>query len=313
MAAKRKPAYKFKLFRGKRPVALKRLRFAESFELWYGSKRVVRRTFFAFKRVGERRQFMLDLVQSVETARLRKLQSRRKKYAKKKTEEYKKQVKRKLRRQVPERDLELGDELAKSFRESEKQKLVFPLVKAIDPETVRSGGKVRDSMIIPIAPDGMKYTKQVIDKMMVTPELGKYHLAILDLTLDREAYVHMSADNFEEAYQEAAIMILPSLLDYFQQTKRSSNLYILRLKFLNRWDSDSKFHEHGISWFRTELTEDNQVFNLFRRTFVQLFGPADPYDRDTRGKLRTNYLQGDRGIVITGATLEAMSEHGDRR
>ncbi|NJM09872.1 MAG: hypothetical protein HC883_02985 [Bdellovibrionaceae bacterium] len=121
--AKRKPRaqYRWRLFKGKKRLALKRLRYADSYELWYGSRRVLKRSPFPFKRVGERRDFMSDVVSSVELMRMKRLKKRREKYARKRMVEYEKKARKQLKREVPEGDW-IGEELAKSFRESQKQR-----------------------------------------------------------------------------------------------------------------------------------------------------------------------------------------------
>ncbi|NJM09873.1 MAG: hypothetical protein HC883_02990 [Bdellovibrionaceae bacterium] len=173
--------------------------------------------------------------------------------------------------------------------------------------------RLLDAMLIPVLPHGEKYKNQIIDKMMRTQDHGSYHLSILDLTLNEEEMLPMNAGNFEEVYEKASILMLPSLLDYFQQTKKTSSLYILRVKFLNRWDTDDVYRPHGISWLRTDLREDNQVFNLFRKTFLQFFGSTEAYDRTSRGTMRANYLQGEQEVVITGVSFEAMANEKELR
>lgn len=310
MAGRSQPVYRLRFFKGSKFVAHKRLRYADSFEIWFGQRRVLLRALFPrmFKKVGDRRDFLESLIRSIETKRQQILTKRRARYRADKEKQYRKKVERRLKRPIPQDAI--GIPLAQSLRESQKQLPVFAYTTSLDPGIIRSGAKakVKDSILIPIAPDGKRYRKQIFDKILVRPDGDRFHIAVLDMTLDRDAYVSMTADSFDESYEKAAVLILPSLLDYFKETRKSSNLYILRLKFLNRWDEDQKYIDHGLSYFRVELREDRQVFHLFRRTFLQLFGAESPQDKDSKGYLRTNYLQGEKKIIITGATFEAMAD-----
>ena len=119
-----------------------------------------------------------------------------------------------------------------------------------------------------------------------------------------DLYIEMTEENYNDAYAKAAVLLLPSLLDYFEETKKSSHLYILRIKFLNSWGED-EYSPHAISYFRKELTQGSQLAALFDETFKMLFGPRNKYDKTTKNRLRTKYLEGEKKIFITGATLEA--------
>lgn len=307
MAAKQK-TYSFRFYGKQGFVPASRLRYATKFSIVYGGRTIMGATEFPklFKKVADRRDFLKKLVEEIEKKRLKKLARRREQYRKRKIAEGQAQLKRRIRRQISTRKVNMAEYqgLVDGAREAELQVPMFSKAQELDSKIIRDGVYVEDAMTIPVRPDGMRYTKQIIDKTM-DKDGRRYHLAIMDLTLDDDAQVPMTAENFNEAYKECLDLMLGSVVDYFEQTKNSSELYILRLKFLNRWDQDGEWTDHGISWERTYIRNMQQMINLFRKTFVQLFGSVNQYDTTKAKKLRTNYLSGDKTIIIKGLTLEA--------
>ena len=128
----------------------------------------------------------------------------------------------------------------------------------------------------------------------------------MDLNLNHDKFIMMDTDNFLEAYHQAGMAFLPHLFHYFERTKRSSRKYILRIKFLHKWDRAGAFEDHAISWLRTELTTDDGLMQLFRKTFEQMFA-GDEFGPTTKLLRRTNYLAGDGHIFITGVSFEAAN------
>lgn len=311
--AGRQLSYRFKFFKGERktPLAQKQLRYATSFEVHYGKRKVLARTDFSYryKKVQQRRDYLERLIYQIEKYRLEILEKRRKIAQAKREMLRKKKVQKVVRRRItrPAKKLS-GDE---EFRERYLEEIAlayaglprFDKVYAIEPTTALKAF-VEDTLIIPIEPEDDNYVKDIIDKRMWRHEFGAYHLAIMDFNFVESQYIKMTADNFDEAYRQSVMTMLPHVIRYFESVKGSSEHYIFRVKFLNRWDEEGDFDDYGISYTRQEIRNLDQVRNLFRMTFTRLFGDvADPYT--VKNKLRRNYLEGEKTIYIKGFTFEA--------
>ena len=286
------------------------MRLVKAYKIFYGARLVVKPTEFSSqdKSAKQRKEFLSELIKDVEYRRLTLLQKRRKAREKKKIDETRREigqnVDQSLARPIKETLTSDEIEVIGNFRESKVQVPIFEKAYEVEP-VVAARVNIDDTLIIPIAPDGQKYEKQIVDKMVTSPILGRYHLAILDINLFPEAYIEMTEENYTDSYAKAAVLLLPSLLDYFEETKKSSRLYILRIKFLNSWGEEEDYNAHAISYFRKELSKGSQLAALFDETFKMLFGPRNKYDKTTKNRLRAKYLEGEKRIYITGATLEA--------
>jgi len=307
----KKADYKILFLQGGRwRVRPSNLRLVQAYKIFYGKKLIVPATEFTrYKKTAQqRRDFLFKLIQDIDKKRLRKLEkARRARKAKKEAENrarLDKQFMKKVRRPIEEA---LSDDelvMVNYYRKSKIQLLKFNEVEAVKPVDARRA-KIDDTLIIPIEPDGLDYRSRLIDKTVTSPTLGKYHLAILDIDLNKTSYIEMTEENFLEAKARATQILMPSILDYFEQMRSSSQLFILRIKFLNNWAEGEPYKEHGISYYRKQITNRDQLANLFEQTFMMLFGPRDITDKTTKNKLRAKYLEGEKRIFITGATLEA--------
>jgi hypothetical protein len=318
MAAKREPSYSFRFYGRGGFISASKLRYATKFSILRNGKVLVPATEFPRnkRKADLRRDYLHNLVVKIEIKRHKILANRRKQYRRKIKDEglstYKRRVKRRLKAKpdriavVTKKDLKYIER----GRESERQMPVFSKAEEAEELPINKRGKaVRDAMIIPVEPNGKKFSTQIIDKLMLTQGYGTYHLATLDFNLKKKNYIRMSRDTFAEAYAKAFREMIPSVLDYFNETKKSSQLYILRIKFLNRWDVLGSYSAHGISYYRVKIESQSEMINLFRHTFMQLLGPQDRHDLSSRGFLRHNYLTGENAVFITGLSLEAMEPY----
>lgn len=305
------------MFKGRRPVAQNKLRYATSFELWYGKRRVLARAEFPFKRVGERREFLLALIEGIERKRQRILKKRRSEYRKRRHAEARKAVERRVHRtsrkapKIPR----IPEPYRSSFVASTKMALdqlpVFTKLRAEKPVVARRA-IVQDTIIIPMEPVDDTYKIRIVDKMLANHIFGEYHLAILDYTLKEKEFIPMSAEDFEEAYALAFVKFIPHVVNYFEQVRNSSDMFILRIKFLHQWGKEEDLSPHGVSFHRIGVYSNEQMIDLFRRTFLRMFGDKDdPYT--TKNIKRANYLTGDSTIFITGFTLEAADVDKEKR
>lgn len=321
MAKRKALRYSFRLFdkRGRR-IALAKLRYAHAFEVYYGKRRVLARKAFPrlLKRVGERRDLLESLIESIEYKRLRVIEKRKKQREKVKLDAAKKKartyVKRQLRRPLTKSERASRrraktkaplPRIVQLEAEAKNQILVFPKAYAA-PAATAMRARVIDTMIIPVAPDGGNYTKRVVDKEMFRSDVKNYHLAILDFSLNEGHFIPVTQDTIREQYGVTVREFLPHIVDFFNEMKRTSQHFILRLKFLNHFSPDGQLTSHGISYFRSHIIDDVGITNLLRITFQQLQG--DPQMGPTsRNKTRRNYLAGETGIYLTGFTLEATT------
>ncbi len=312
MAKRKQLKYSFRLFdkRGRR-VAAAKLRYAIAYEVFYGQRRLLARKKFPklLKRVGERRQLLGALVESIESKRLRLIERKKQQRRKAKLEAEKKAAKRRIDRKI-KTPLKKGERqkiyraMDKHFDESEIQIPVFPKAYAA-PAATALRATVLDTMIIPVAPDGGDYTKRVVDKEMRRSDIGFYHLSILDFSLNESSYFELNDVNFLEQYKEIVKIFIPHIITYFKDTKKSSFHYILRIKFLNSFKSGAQLTEHGLSYFRTHVLSEEGMLQLFRVTMNQFFGDVAKMGPTSRNKMRRNYLMGENTTIITGFTLEA--------
>lgn len=316
------------------------IRYAVTFEIWFGRRKIIPATRFhsSKKTAASRRDSIQRKINLIERSRQRILKERREKQAKqrlklklaaererrrrnrqarqrrlvkvklphKDRERRSKQLERaRIRRPIkpiklstPQRSL-----FEKSWEDSRKALPVFPKVIEVEPTDARRA-TVLDTLIIPMEPESKMYTKQLVDKTLVNNKFGNYHLAIMNFDLHRENYIPMSSDNYTEAYSQAFLKLIPHIGNYFNEVKKSSDKFILRIKFLHKWEDTEAFLTHGVSYHRIAVHTSEELIQLFRNTFLRLHGDVnDPYT--TKGRLRVNYLGGERMIYITGFTLEA--------
>ena len=109
-----------------------------------------------------------------------------------------------------------------------------------------------------------------------------------------------------------AAEIAPILMDYWIQTKNTSDAYILRLKFVYDYDRKNNWSDHGISigLARTAIPTAEKLLEVFRATYVRLLG-SEMMMLKIDGKIKKrgarDYLKDEASIFISGATLESRS------
>lgn len=287
-----------------------KLRYAESYEIFYGKRKVLGKKIFSKneKKVADKKALIESVVKAIEKVRLQRLKKQRDQRRKKKivrtNEKAKRELKKRLKKPESKFQQRMTDEIRDEVQEAGIQLPVFPKVEALPPATA-TRANVIDTLMIPIAPDGGNYQKQIIDKEMYKDEVGSYHLAILNFSLDPDAYLEMTAENFKDTYKLAFMKFAPHVAQYFEDVKNSSKHFIFRLKFLNNWQPDQAYEHYGISQRRIEIRDRKSMFHLMRETFLQLFGDTERFGYTVHNKRRANYLEGEKIIYITGFTLEA--------
>ena len=309
--ARKKLSFRIRLFKGNRPVAQNKLRYATAFEVWYGKRRVLGRTPFTAltKRVAERRELLSSTIFAIDLKRRKLLEKRRRIAKRKRQEKLLREIKRKSQRRISRKPKDFEEQYRELYidqlREADKSIPQFEKLRAEEPVTAIKAN-VLDTIIIPVIPEGKGFSKRIIDKEMWKRNWGHYHLSTLDFSLDETSYIPMTAETFKDSYKEATRLMLPHIVRYFEETKGSAEYYILRLKFLNNWIPEDPYERWGISFFRSQVKEPKQIIGLFRDTFLQLFGD-ERFGPTSKNLLRRNYLEGEKLIFITGFTLEASS------
>lgn len=315
MSKRRSIDFSLRLYnaRGRR-IALAKLRYAHSYEVYYGKRKVLPRKLFTrfTKKVSERRQLLGLLIVTLRTRHVAHLAKLRRQREKKKIEERNKRIARNRKRRVKRKKIDDSEEIGQRYLRSEGVKkaklsiLEFDKAEAVEPVTaVRA--TVVDTMKIPVKPTGTDFVKTVYDKTMSRFDLREYyHIALIDYSLKENSYIPMSEENFDSAYREALFKMLPHVLDYFSNTMKSGDQYIFRIKFKHHWENSEKYYDMGISGRRIQLRSLDEMFAVFRETFELLFGGKGLDMMTSKNKERANYLQSGY-IYITGFTLESAN------
>lgn len=318
MAKRKQPAYQIRLFRGNRRIALGKLRYATSFEIWYGKRRAIPRKDFikSQRKVDVRRRYFLRLIKQIEVLRLQKNEQLRekRKAAIRRREVKAKEIRRREVRKAPRKPKKPGEFLPEEREiyevEIDWAHAGLPMFnKAYAEESpVFKNVEVKDTLIIPIQPDSERYDKQMIEKMMWSSQQGDYRLSIMNLTMAPDEFFAMEGETFADSYKAAFLTFAPHIMKFFEETRHSTDSFILRIKFM--WQGDGfrpqSYQTHGLSLLRTDVRSRPEMLELIRNTFVRFFGPKD--DEIKRGKHgKRNYLVGDRVVLITGFTLEGIS------
>lgn len=290
-------------------------RSAKSFQVFYGKKLVLGPKKFParLKKVSDRNNFLINVVTRLERERAKiaaqkkakKLREQRR-LQRKKAEARKRTEAKKVVQAPIDFDAEEIDILNTGSRLERKERLAFEKVRAEKPITLKTA-TIEDVFVIPIIPDNDLYEKEVIEKVITTDSgQTKLDLSILNFTLNPEQWVAMDAENFEEAYRRAYILMFPHIIRFYKETRNSATSYIFRVKFVHdRKTKDGKVveFEQGISLIRRENTGGAEyLMDMVRKTFARIMGVGP-------GPLvkRRNYLTGDTIINISGFTLEAAA------
>lgn len=317
MAKKNRVTFRIKL-RG--PHGFAQLRYAKTYEIWYGKRRVFGPAPFPpkKKKVSERRSYLERRLNNIVREYNRLLaevrEKRRRKLAfKKKSDTQKELLRQKKVKSGEARKIKakavsptgiVRKDLKEAFDYAYGDMPIFPKIRAEESEEYLNVVQI-DKTVTPIEPDNSTYSKQLIDKMMWTSKSGYYNLAIIDFSLNPDEFIPMNADTFNEGYVQAYTIMFPHILNYYTESNRSSDAYILRIKFAWTTDRDTQeFDSYGISLHRQAYANRDGVLNAFRQTFLKMFGTKDPYDK-TR-LITTNYMFGDSMVYIKGFTFEAI-------
>lgn len=318
MSKRKSLAYHVRLFKGNRRIALQKLRYATSFEIWYGRRRVLPRKDFirSQRKVDVRRRYIQRIIKQIEILRLQKNEERRLKREAllRRQERESRQLRRREIRKVPLKPKK-PDRFLPEEREIYDTEIdwafaglpVFNKARA-EESPIFKNVEVKDTIVIPVQPDSPRYHKEMVEKMLWSSGQGDYRISILNLTMRPEDYFAMEGESFAESYKAAFLTFAPHIMMYFAETKNSTDLYNLRIKFM--WEGDGfkaqPYQTYGLSLTRMQLRTREGMLELIRDTFVRFFGPRSGDIR--RGKHgKRNYLVGDRAILITGFTLEGVA------
>ena len=308
MAVKRDIKVSVRLIRGGRFTPLNRIRYADSYEIWQGGKRIgARKKFPAFiKKAAERRDFLSDLIAEI----TRKVEARleRQAEAKRKRDEQRR-LKRRERERVRRAELELKEsdeedrpiiEMSRHVRKNER--LDFVRAYNEEPQTLKQA-TIQDVTIIPIKPRGKFYTKRLVEKIITQDHFAKrLDLSILDFDLDQEEWIPTDIDTLTESFDQAFTLMIPHIAQFWSETYQEADAYILRLKF--QWEfTPGKYDSHGVSLRRQDIRTFDRLRAVFRETFRKLLGG----NKNEPNKKPRNYLANQTVIFISGFTLEAST------
>lgn len=318
MARRNSAQYKLRLFKGRQRLALSKLRYATAFEIWYGARRVLPRWDFikSQRKVDTRRRYIQKLIKRIEIARLQKNEERKRKrevVLKQRDQEAKKIRQREVRK-APRRPKKptafLPQEREIYDVEIDWALAGLPMFNKVRAEEspVFKNVEVKDTIIIPVQPDSYRYDKEMIEKMLWSSGQGDYRISILNLTMKPSEYFTMEGETFAESYKAAFLTFAPHIMRYFEDTRHSTDLFNLRIKFM--WEGDgfrpTAYKTLALSLTRMQLRSREGMLELIRDTFVRFFGPKTiDIRRGRRGQ--RNYLVGDRSVMITGFTLEGIA------
>lgn len=336
MAQKNRATFRIKL-RG--PHGFAQLRYAKTFEIWYGKRRISGPQPFPpkKKKVSERRSYLERKLDNIEQEYFRLLAEAREQRAleKKKLERAAKRHEKKLAEAREQRALEkkkreraakrlekklLKEAVAKPIEsESEKEeqeqftkarKLLsnefpdFNNAEYEEPQTLVNA-TIKDVMVVPIIPVNDTYTKELIEKIITSNRMTEtLYLTILNFGLTEENIIPMDLSTFYDSFRTSIAVMIPHLWDFYTQVKGSTDAWILRIRYSYEPKGKQHFQEQGISLVRTHgLNSKKAMLDHFIWTFKRFIGEA----KDPKTPFKKNYLTGDTLIYITGFTLEATT------
>lgn len=287
MAQKRKLFYRI-ILRGPRGFA--QLRYARTFELWYGKRRILSAAFPSNKRkVADRRTYLERKVKAVERERLKLLNLKKVKRVEKKSK-------------IAKEDQQAFEQ---SFDRLDKEYPDFKNSRQEEPATLKFA-TIEDVTVVPIKPLNRTYRKELIEKIITRHhKTERLYLTILNFSLHEDYFIPMDMGNFNEAYYRAFSLMIAHIWDFYKETRDSTEAYILRIKYSYEKVGKKQFQDSGMSMPRSKINSQEHMNEQFRWTFKKFLG-------ETRGMRRgkpmlTNYLSGDTLIYITGFTLEGAS------
>jgi uncharacterized FlgJ-related protein len=267
------------------------IRYAVSFELLRGSRRLLKQEFSEkIRTTSKKKAFLALLIETYEVERLKVLRKKSKK------------LQQELRR-LKKIHSEAGPIVQTRIAEDDKTKLEIERQKKLAlkeyPDFSRPRN-VNDTLVIPFRPRRSEYEKLLVEKLVYSKVGSSEHelyLTILDLKFLKD-FVEMTRYNFKESAREAYSRMIPHALIFFNHIHNISPSFILRITFLR--NINDKWFNHGVSLSRREIADAKQLRKIFLNTFHRLLLGAD-------GRIdgAKSYLIGEDPIFITGFTLEA--------
>lgn len=318
--AKRGASYRIVLRTAKGGFA--KPRTAASYEIFYGKRRVIPRTAFpkSRKTVAAKKDLLVLLISRIEKKRLkiverRRRELRRRRLNEKRLREHKEFIareKRKLRTQrpgvrLPKIEPVLVDKIG-------RQTLDFKDITTEAAQTLKNVS-ISDVLKTPFIPHEL-FFKEQIDKTIEISDGSKIYLSIMNLTLPEDEFIEINEQNFEYAFSEVFEKIYPHLVDYWEETHKSSTAYILRLKFAYDPSEKSNWVDHGISlgFARIAMHTTKTLAQTLYSTYVRLTGDEVKLLK-IGGKIKRrgarDYLKDGASIFIVGATLESRLHDND--
>jgi hypothetical protein len=303
-----KPVFR-PVLHGRRGFA--KLRSATSFSIWRGRRQVLAPQPFpkSARLVSQRRAYLEKALATFELERLKALAKRRRKAAKKRIEDRRKKEKKRVKRAIkakPEK-IKVTSEDRRAYLEgfdlALEETLNFRKAYAEPSPPGVFGAEVVDTLIIPVEPARDEYEKRVIEKMMFREVVGNYELSIMDFSLAPEEVIEVNNENKELQFIKVFGKFYPPMVQYYRDTHKTSDAYILRLKFSWSPDQDSVITPWGISLYRTKIHSIRELQQILTRTYWKLEGGT----QGSKSPLIKKYLTSEQSIFITGFTLEAVS------
>lgn len=328
--SKKSVSYSAKLFN--RNGGKTNLRYALSFDLFYGKRKVLSKqpfpryakSSFTKETTEKKRKYILRLTKQVEKKRLQALEMRRKIAAekrelKRREEELKKlqEIQKKKRR--VERKIrvykEAPSEPVSTPAEEEAARRVSPLslkqFQLADLESIRwdkgreeppevfPAATVQDVLIFPVDPVNDLYEKRIIEKTLSRNEGRDFdYLTIMDFSLLYD--IVMNDISFNQAAQEIYDTFMPHIGLFWSDIHETKPWFILRMKFRYAGGKDGAYVTHGLSMPRYLIRTATDLHNFVVNTIKLFRGHI------VKGKLIVkNYLTGDQDLYVTGFTLEA--------
>jgi len=269
---------------------------AISFEIYYGKRKITPNTLFSSRQKNalNKKNFLIRLINAIESIRLIRLEEANEKRRLKKLQEKRK------REEWARREFENLNKYERRslrlIRFAETETLEFSKARFVKPKTLKQMDQ--EVMSIPVISKRSGYYPHFYYKVLNSPTFGPIQLSIFKFMLKKR--IEMKNSNFNLALTDIRSRFTPHLLRFYNDVKKSHRDFILRIKF----QFDDK-REMAVSGIRLRVTNDVQMAGLLLATIYRIRG-------DEVKPLRilkidpTDYLQGNNKIFITGFTIEAM-------
>lgn len=302
MASRGGQAYRF-VFRGKRGFT--KLRYAITYEVWRGRKRILAPRAFpaSFKKVSERKSLLEKIV---ETYELKRLQLNERKRLKRKELHRRKDQKR-AKAQLAKEEKQYTKRSLFYFKEAKQGLPVFP--KAYEGEPIAIKNKtVLDTTIIPIEPEGERYTTELVEKIIHSSIEGRSTYSIYNFSFREEYLIPLDVHTMRESFIEFITQTFPHIHMFYQATKKSTDGYIFRIKFSWNPAGGDEYWSQGISLTRRDIENDARLRKTVLDTFALFMGKSVVKGNHVKVFVK-NYLADASLIYINGFTFESMVEY----